>query len=331
MISRVVFLPTSATKIRSGSTTARLLLVAKIIIFALVVWGLGKAIGDAYEEFGKSSVRWSRLSWSWLSASSLFFAAAQLPMAWFWQQLLRAMGIDVRYLAALRAFWLGHLGKYVPGKLLVVAIRTGMLNRPIGSTPLAVTSVFVETLTYMATGALLASLSLMAIYRDQWQMQLLCGLAVLGLGVFISPPVLRRIVQRLSGDQDLTNASRQVDWRLLAEGIAASLVAWAFNILSLWAAINALPIVDYVPFTSSTALRLTASLTVAVVAGFASLLPGGLGVREWVLDRLMFSEFGKAIAISSALVLRVVWLMTELLGSVILYAVPVSPPRDPHD
>ncbi len=324
-------MPSDPAKIRVKTPAiARLLRVLKLGIFALVVWGLSKAIGDAYSEVGKSGIPWSQLRWNWLAAASSLFAAAQLPMAWFWQQLLRAMGIHVSFFAALRAFWIGHLGKYVPGKLLVVAIRTGLLHRPIGSTTLAVTSVFVETLTYMATGALLASLSLMAMYRGQWQMQMLCGMAVVGLGVFVSPPVLRRIVRRLSADQNLDDATRQVDWRLLLEGMTASLVSWTFNVLSLWAAINALPFVDFVPFSVSSAIRLTASLTVAVVAGFASLLPGGLGVREWVLDRLMFAEFGKATAISSAIVLRVAWLMTEILGSIILYAVPssASPERD---
>ena len=51
---------------------------------------------------------------------------------------------------------------------------------------------------------------------------------------------------------------------------------------------------------------------------------GGLGVREWVLDRLMFPVYGAAPALIAAVVLRCVWLLTELVFSIILYLIPPS-------
>ena len=50
-----------------------------------------------------------------------------------------------------------------------------------------------------------------------------------------------------------------------------------------------------------------------------NLLPGGLGVRELVLDELMVEPFGRVAAIVSAVLLRLVWLVTELIISGILY------------
>ena len=64
---------------------------------------------------------------------------------------------------------------------------------------------------------------------------------------------------------------------------------------------------------------MTASVCLAVVAGFLSLIPGGLGVRELVLDELMAEPFGRTVALVSAVLLRLVWLMTELAISGILY------------
>ncbi len=50
-----------------------------------------------------------------------------------------------------------------------------------------------------------------------------------------------------------------------------------------------------------------------------SLLPGGLGVRELVLNALMVPEFGEVKALISAVLLRLAWLVTELVVSIILY------------
>jgi len=56
-----------------------------------------------------------------------------------------------------------------------------------------------------------------------------------------------------------------------------------------------------------------------MVAGFLSLIPGGAVVRELILAELMVPEFGSAVALLSAVVLRLVWLLAELLISAILY------------
>lgn len=77
--------------------------------------------------------------------------------------------------ASLRAYFVGHLGKYVPGKALVVVIRTALIRSRRVDATVAATSVFVETLTLMAVGALVAA-SILIILSDQWQLILLAVL-----------------------------------------------------------------------------------------------------------------------------------------------------------
>ena len=62
-------------------------------------------------------------------------------------------------------------------------------------------------------------------------------------------------------------------------------------------------------------------LSLAMVAGFLSLLPGGVGVRELVVMTLISVQpaYGPVVAIVSAVLLRFSWLMAELLVSAILY------------
>jgi uncharacterized membrane protein YbhN (UPF0104 family) len=92
--------------------------------------------------------------------------------------------------------------------------------------------------------------------------------------------------------------------------------------------------------------RYTASIALATLAGFVFLVsPGGLGVREAALAELMLPYLqgigmaGKAalLALVSAALLRLVWLVSEIVVSVILYGVglrkaaggeiPPSPPE----
>ena len=85
----------------------------------------------------------------------------------FWHRILRALGQNVGFWTALRAFYIGHLGKYVPGKAMVVILRAGMIRGPGVDASLAVVSVFFETLTMMSVGALLAAGIVAVWFREQ--------------------------------------------------------------------------------------------------------------------------------------------------------------------
>ncbi len=60
-------------------------------------------------------------------------------------------------LNTLRAYYIGHLGKYVPGKAMVVILRTVMVRGHRVDAAVAAVSVFFETLTMMAVGAFMAA------------------------------------------------------------------------------------------------------------------------------------------------------------------------------
>ncbi len=70
---------------------------------------------------------------------------------------------------------------------------------------------------------------------------------------------------------------------------------------------------------------LLASVTLAVVLGFASLIPGGLGVREWVLNELLSPQLGYVAAFAGTIIVRLVWLVTEVVISIILYVCLPAP------
>ena len=64
---------------------------------------------------------------------------------------------------------------------------------------------------------------------------------------------------------------------------------------------------------------LTGAVALAAVAGFLSLLPGGIGVRELVVTEVLTPLYGAVLGVAGAVLLRIVWLVCELLLSAILY------------
>ena len=57
-----------------------------------------------------------------------------------------------------------------------------------------------------------------------------------------------------------------------------------------------------------------------MVAGFLSLLPGGVGVRDYLVMALVAPMFGsEVVAVCAAVLLRIVWLLAELLMCGVLW------------
>ena len=50
-----------------------------------------------------------------------------------------------------------------------------------------------------------------------------------------------------------------------------------------------------------------------------SLIPAGVGVREYVIMTLILPHFGELAAVGSAVLLRLVWLVAEVILAAILY------------
>lgn len=140
----------------------RLITAAKVLLVVLVAWFVRATLVKAWDQIREDS--W-RADWRWLFASTAFYVVSLLPAAWFFWLTLRKLHQPVDWSTALRAYCVGHLGKYVPGKAMVVVLRAGMVRSPGVSTPLAAAAVFYETLTMMAVGAFWAA----AVLTVHWQ------------------------------------------------------------------------------------------------------------------------------------------------------------------
>jgi glycosyltransferase 2 family protein len=312
---------TAETSSRKSNLLRWAKLLFRLTVLALVTVGIWRTVVKAIDDLQTRGFEISEVRPGWLVAAGLLYLLGLLPCWWFWHRTLQAMGQRPRRLETLRAFYIGHLGKYVPGKALVVVLRTDLVRSERVNTTVAATSVFVETLTMMGVGAFVAAALLGALFRDQvWLLGLAIGL-MLCAGVPTLPPIFRRLVRMLGVrrvNPDIDAALAGLDYRLMAFGWITVGLGWWLLGLSLWAVLKALP--TPVPVLLYDVPLLTACVALALVAGFLSLLPGGIGIREYVVMTLLAGPFGPGAAAVSAILLRFVWLLGELMLAGILYA-----------
>ncbi len=298
---------------------ARRWLVAavKLLIVALVVWYIRRTIVDAWEQLGEH--RW-KFHLGWLAVSGGLYLLATLLCGIFWHRALRALEQPVGLGQTLRAYYIGHLGKYVPGKAMVVILRAGLIRGEGVDMALAAVGVFFETLTMMSTGALMAA-AIVAVWLHEQRLLFWAAVAMMSVaGVPTLPPVFRRLV-RLVGVGKVNRAAAEklanLGYGTMFLGWVLTGLGWTILGLGYWAALRSLGAGSPNPFEQ---LHLcTAAIALATVAGFVSFVPGGAVVREAVLTEVMAPCLGGPIALVAAILSRLAWLVAELVISSILY------------
>jgi uncharacterized membrane protein YbhN (UPF0104 family) len=330
------------------------------ILFRLLRWGITLAVLGAVLLAARGSIdAWRRESdasriglkdirWDWIGWSALAYAVSLFPSGLVLAQALRGLRQRVSLPLVTAAQLIGHLGKYVPGKAMVVVLRAAVLNRgPFRvSARVATAAVVIETASLVAVGSVLSLALVLVLDTPSW---LRWGTALLAAGGLVGtlPPVLRMVFSRrwgvvpaagpetLSGDSPATEvvhrlpsvqnrsggkglAARLVqpiplDWtaKELAESWLWCTISWVFTGLSMTAIVLALIPRPLPTDPWSLTLISSAAAMLAFVAGFLSLLPGGALVRELVLATLLQPVIGQGPALLAAVAARLVQLAVE--------------------
>ncbi|MCC6126344.1 MAG: flippase-like domain-containing protein [Pirellulales bacterium] len=305
-----------------------LLIAAKLLIVALVAWFVRGTLVSAWRQIGEHPLEIHPI---WLLLSGLIYLVALLPAGWYWHHVLKTLGQEAGLGETLQAYYLGHLGKYVPGKAMVVILRTGLIRSHRVDTALAVVSVFYETLTMMAVGSFLA-VGILA-FRLQGERTMLWasfGFMLLA-GLPTLPPIFRQLLQVMqflkrkssplpSPLSPLSSPARNLTYQTVAIGWLSMLYTWTGMAASLWAVFRScgleFGLIDHFP-------DYAAAVSLSVVVGFLSFIPGGLVVRDMILAVLLVRLFqiDEAPAAVASGLLRLVWLVAELTVFGVLYPI----------
>jgi uncharacterized membrane protein YbhN (UPF0104 family) len=307
-------------------------ILLQIAILALVVWGMWGTVADAFRQLDAKGVSPWKADYRWLTLAGVFYLLGMLPCALFWSRVMTALGQHVPMWPAMSAYFISQLGKYVPGKFMVVVVRTALAGRYRVNKTLTVASIFVETLTMMSVGAMLGAVTLAMSVASDWRLMAFAVLAAAGVGAPTLPPVFLRVVKwtrlhRLHPEIDQSLAG--LNWHILWPGWIAIALGWVAMGFSLWAVLNALPGAPVSVHLPGDLPILIACMALSTVAGFVSGLPGGLGAREWVVIQLLEPHLGPTAAVLSAIVHRLVMMAAEIILSGVIFALTRKTPTPP--
>jgi uncharacterized membrane protein YbhN (UPF0104 family) len=294
----------------------------KLLAAGLILLFIGKRFADDLQQLDFETLE---VRPGWLAISGVLYLIGVLPNAWFWRHLHFQFGYPIPLYAALRAHYIGQIGKYVPGKALALALRAH-LTHPFG-VPYGVSIIlsFYEVLTMMAAGGIVAAV----IYAleppgdlDLGLHPVAIGAILIGMcGVPLLPAVFNFIVGKLSARIQAVQLYRLPPLRfaILIRGLAVSALGWWIQGLSWYAMLQA--VLPTPPaFTWSLWAQCTASIALANVAGFVIIvLPGGLGVREWLLPTLLSFAGPGPYLTAAAILLRLDWIVMEAILTLCIY------------
>lgn len=305
--------PALIRRVLSRTVLRRLFLLLAVTAVALALRAEGPALRDAF----------TRTGWLAVLASVAATLAGLLASAFCWRALLASLGTHLSPRLALHVFFLGQIGKYLPGNVFAVAAQAELAHDHGVPRSRIVTAglVFLGVLT--ATGLLVALTVLPfaspdVLRRYAW---VLLGLPI-GLLVLV-PRVLNRLVGLALKAARRPALDQPLSARHLMAATGWALVMWALYGLHL------VPLVLAQPHDSGANVLLVATggYALAWTAGFLFVIaPAGAGIREAVLVLALAGIADGPTALAVALLSRGVQTLGDILWAVVGAALRQQPP-----
>ncbi len=235
-----------------------------------------------------------------------------------WLLILRHAGANAPWRRGMSWFFVGQLGKYVPGGIWPIVGQAELAHR--GNTPrrAAYSSTAVSMVaTFLGAAAVAAISGLISPSDGRLLPAAIAGGLVLAFGVLVIPAArsaLDRLAQRVTRKQ-----LRLPDPRWFMLLVVRHLPVWVsfagmniFAVVALGSDLDASLVVELIFVTC-----------VSWMAGFVVVgVPGGIGVRETIFISMTTAPLGAGVAVSVAVLSRVVSIVVDLVGAAV--SVPVA-------
>lgn len=267
--------PASSAPPRKRRRYFRLLLGLPIL--AVIWYFVGKSLIAGFR-----AVDWSELTihWGWLAVTMLVLVAARLTNALNCRNTLGAMGHSVKYRQVVPIIWVASLGRYIPGKMAVVAGATFMLTRLGIRATAALAALFLAT-ALMILLSLMACTPMMftAAVREQFPLGRIIAPAMLAVGlVCLHPKIFTRLCNLALVRIKREPLPESLRLGPYLKAIGMTVFRTLLLGLSLWATARI-----FVPVPiSGLAIALGAGAMASVAGFLAVFAPAGLGAHEAV-------------------------------------------------
>ena len=275
------------------------------VIFYFIFASLWRNWGELREH--EFSLEWGRIALSYLLFSLYLFNRA---LIWHW--MTRKFGCSIPLPEALAAWFYSLLGKYLPGKVFLLAGRLHFYQRQ-GRSPLRISMSFMlESICVLSANVLVllvaplfADLPLVARYR---------GPALILLALFllaIRPRHMEMVANPLLKLARRPPISLPVGYREMLAVVVVFAINWLLLALGLYFLVSAI-----YPLELSYLFYLCGSFALASTIGILALFaPAGIGVREAVLVLALGAIMPQAVAVIVTLATRI-WMTVGELAAV---------------
>jgi uncharacterized membrane protein YbhN (UPF0104 family) len=225
-----------------------------------------------------------------------------------WRAVLADFGCDVPVTGAMRIFFVGQAGKYLPGKLwpILTQARLGREYNVPARASSAAAAIFM--LIYLATGLLVAVCTLPVLGPDAFGRYWWTLLALPAAVVVLMPPVLNRLLALALRVARRDPMPRPLTLRGIGASAGWAVVMWGLYGVHLWALLRDLG-VDAPNLLLTSVGAFAGSWSI----GFLMLVaPAGAGPREVALVLLLRTAAAEPQALVAAMVSRLLMTLGDL-------------------
>lgn len=275
-------------------------------LFLLVTGFFAVALGERWSEVATSV---GRLSW-WVLPAALSLAVTGLLGTWWsWMVVLRSLGVSAPRTPLSRMFFVGQVGKYVPGAVWPVVLQLRYAH-DLSVPRSTVAASFLQTLALgTGTALLCALLAVPALVQGTlgaigWWLLLVLPVVAL---VLVHPRLAGAsldLVQRIRGREPLRLGTT---WGTAGRASLGTLTFWLIGGLHLWVVVvdlGADPWTSLAVSVGGLALGMGLGPLIAV-------LPAGAGIREVVVVAALSAVLDLPAAVAAALVSRAVLMVAD--------------------
>jgi glycosyltransferase 2 family protein len=289
-----------------NSSRDRLIAVARPVVTVLVIAAVGYAIASEWSDVRRAL---TSLKWESVALSLVACLAGSMASLMSWRTVLADEGYPLSPLVASRIFFVGQLGKYLPGSVFAVVLqmelgkRAGVPRGRAFTTSLAWVGLSLST--GLCVGMTAFPLLTSAHHRGLWLL-----VAVLPFAFIAStPPVLTRLVNLILRLMRKGPLPRPLSWRGVLTACGWLCATWVLLGLHLWLLADALGAPGF-----SGVFRCIGGLSLAITAGVLFVVvPSGAGVREAIIVAALSPVMSAGEALGIAVVSRGLFIVSDVL------------------
>jgi uncharacterized membrane protein YbhN (UPF0104 family) len=251
--------------------------------------------------------------WSVAAALALMLLGL-VPTVAAWRILLADLGSPLPWATALGVFFVGQLGKYLPGSLWVVLAQSDLAARH--GVPRRRTAVvgLVQVGISIVVGLAMGVLAIPALVAGGVNKAWLLTMVALPVGaVILHPPILNRVVVQALRILRREPFEHEFSQRAVAGAAGVSALAWFLIGLQLWVlAVGLHAPAGRALLAAGFGYALAASIGLLVVV-----VPAGLGARDVAIVLTLSTMMPRSAATAAAIVSRFVVLVADLIAAAV--------------